>query len=251
MFKRFSIHTALACTLLFTSLLMADQNIFIVLGPPGAGKGTISEKLSEHSKLPNISTRDLLRVASREESPFSEEINTYKAQGESIPDELVIKILLTRFQQEDCQEGLILNGFPKTLTQAKKFEEAFPQKDHMVVVNISLGIDNILKRLQGRRFCKACRKSYHVTFHPPQTKNRCDHCNGKLISKARDSIENVEKRLEIYKTQYTPIKQFYKENYQWIEIKNESVDQCFENLLTKVELIDPKFIQATSASELP
>lgn len=242
MFKKRFFWIFALLTILATHALMADQNIFIFLGAPGAGKGTISSKLSEKANLPHISTGDLLRDQAKKEDDLAVKLNEYLSKGELVPDDMIIETLMNRIQEEDCKKGFILDGFPRTLTQAKKLDSQFPHKDRIIVVNVLLSPKIILERLQGRRICKGCSKGYHITFNPPSVKDKCDECGNKLVSRADDTIDTIQRRLAIYKAQYTPIKRFYKDHYQWIDIQNESLDTCFSNLIDKIESIDSNFI---------
>lgn len=244
MFKRFILPLTFMFALLFTQHLAADQNIFIFLGAPGAGKGTISKKLSDQLHIPHISTGDLLRIKSKEKGDLAQELNSYVTSGELVPDEVIMKILNERVQKEDCKNGFVLDGFPRTLSQAKQLDQQFTHKDQIVVINVLLGTNTILERLQGRRICGNCSKSYHITFNPPESKNKCDDCGQKLISRADDTIETIQKRLEIYQAQFAPIKRFYKESYQWIDVKNESAEECFNNLVTKVDSINSELLRS-------
>lgn len=233
----------LSTFLFLGSFLSAEQNILVFLGPPGAGKGTICSKLSSTSHLPHISTGDLLREQLKSEDPLSNELRSYMSQGQLVPDEVILKVLMKRVQKDDCSKGFILDGFPRTKSQAEKLVAAFPQKDHLIFVNVSISDDAILERLQGRLICQNCSRPYHITLNPPLSKGKCNHCKGKLITREDDQSDIILKRLDIYKAQYAPIKKFLKENYQWIEIKNDSLDECFLSLTEKVNQIDPTFLE--------
>lgn len=242
MFKKCIFWVFVVFSILGAHSLMAEQNIFIFLGAPGAGKGTLSSKLSEKAHLPHISTGDLLRAQTKKEGDLSVRLNEYLSKGELVPDEIILETLMNRVKDDDCKNGFILDGFPRTLTQAKKLDEHFPHKDHIIVVNVLLSPKVILERLKGRRICQNCSKGYHVAFNPPSVKNKCDDCGSKLISRTDDTIETIQKRLEIYKAQYTPIKRFYKEQYQWIDVRNDSLETCFTNMLEKIQAVDPEFV---------
>lgn len=240
--SKFKITSVLSIFLFFGTFLSAEQNILVFLGPPGAGKGTICSKLSSASRLPHISTGDLLREEVKAEGALRDELQTYMSTGQLVPDDVILKVLMKRIEKDDCAKGFILDGFPRTKSQAEKFVAAFPQKDKLIFVNVSINDEIILERLQGRLICKDCSKPYHLTLNPPIAKGKCNQCKGKLITREDDQIDVIQKRLEIYKAQYTPIKKFLKDNYQWIEVKNETIDNCFASLIEKVHQIDSNFI---------
>ncbi len=240
--KRILLKIIFSLCLLAGSQIFAEQNILVFLGPPGAGKGTMSKKLSQASNLPHISTGDLLREKSKQENSMAEEIKGFMASGQLVPDDLIVKVLLQRVKNNDCAKGFILDGFPRTKAQAEKLTSAFPQKDHLIFVNVTVGDNTILERLQGRLICKNCSKPYHVTFHPPATNNQCDDCEGALVSREDDNYDVIKKRLEIYKAQYAPVKKFLKDNYQWIEVRNDCANDCYLSLVNKIDLIDPFFL---------
>lgn len=231
----------LLCSL-FGSFLAAEQNILVFLGPPGAGKGTMCKKLSTVTHKPHISTGDLIREQSKAQSALSKELNSYLEQGKLVPDEVIFKMLIERVSQEDCADGFILDGFPRTLDQAKKLVSIFPDKDRLIFVNISVGDDTILERLQGRLICSDCAKSYHTSFTPPAQENQCDDCHGKLVARVDDEYTVIQKRLEVYKKEYAPIQSFLKSNYQWVDVKNHSADECYAQLVNKVNSINTEFL---------
>ena len=239
--KRFLILVAISLGLLISARVFAEQNIIVLLGPPGAGKGSISKMLSEATHLPHISTGDLLRAQSKQNDKLAKELQSYLLNGQLVPNELILKTLLQRVEEPDCSQGFILDGFPRTKTQAEELTSVFPQKDHLIFVNVTTADSVILERLQGRRICSDCSRPYHATYNPPLVKETCNDCKGNLISREDDNYEVIKKRLDIYRAQYNPIKKYLKDNFQWIEVKNDDLNDCFAHLMDKVNLVDPDF----------
>lgn len=226
----------LVACLLFQQKASAEQTIFIFLGPPAAGKGVLCKKLSRESKLPHISTGDLLRQEqNKQESPLAIELSEYMKEGQLVPDEMIVKVLMSRIQKEDCKEGFILDGFPRTLNQAKILDEALPTQHQLVVVNLKVDEELSVKRLLGRRTCADCTQPYHVEFLPPKKEGICDHCNGKLIERNDDCEAAIRNRLEIFKDQFGPIEAYYKDSQKWVEVQTDTpVEQTYSNLLNQI-----------------
>ena len=239
--KRFLILAAISLGLLISARIFAEQNIIVLLGPPGAGKGSISKKLSETTRLPHISTGDLLRVQSKQDDDLAKELKTYLLSGQLVPSEAILKTLMQRIENPDCAQGFILDGFPRTKAQAEELAAAFPHKDHLIFVNVTIADSVILERLQGRRICSDCSRPYHATYNPPLVKETCNDCKGNLISREDDNYDVVKKRLDIYRAQYNPIKRYLKDNFQWIEVKNDDLNDCYARLIDKVNFVDPDF----------
>lgn len=178
----------------------------ILLGPPGAGKGTQAEILSKRLSIDTISTGVMLRTAIREGTELGKLAEGYINEGKLVPDEVVVGIVKERLSQEDCNKGFILDGFPRTTAQAEALEESGVEIDK--VLSLEVSDDAIVERLSGRRECKACGTPYHVVYKPSAAGDKCP-CGGELIQRADDNEETVKNRIKIYHEQTEPIKEFY------------------------------------------
>ncbi|MDO9098988.1 MAG: adenylate kinase [Candidatus Methanoperedens sp.] len=182
----------------------------ILLGPPGAGKGTQAKKISEYFSLPHISTGDILRENISNNTSLGLKAKSYMSRGELVPDELLITIIKDRLSRKDCSEGFMLDGYPRTIPQADALQMILTEsgKKLDVVLNISVGDEELVKRLSGRRMCK-CGASYHVSFNPPKKDGVCDVCKEKLYQRDDDKAEAVQNRLDVYKKQTQPLIDYY------------------------------------------
>lgn len=181
----------------------------IIMGPPGGGKGTQADKLSEILSVPHISTGAIIRNAIREKTRFGLVAEGYIKDGHLVPDELVIDMVCQRISEEDCKNGYILDGFPRTLPQAHSMDENGIELD--CALNLVVADDVIVSRLGGRRECKVCAAPYHIEHNPPQKEGVCDKCGGPLITRSDDVPETIRERLNVYHTQTEPLIEFYKE----------------------------------------
>lgn len=179
----------------------------ILLGAPGAGKGTQAEAISEKLNIPTISTGNLLRAAVAEGSELGLKAKEYMDKGALVPDDLVVDLLKGRISQFDCQNGYILDGFPRTVTQAETLEKMGVVIDK--VVSIEVPDEEIIRRLSGRRVCPGCGASYHTVYKPPVEDNRCDKCAAGLIIRDDDRPETILKRLTVFREQTEPLKEYY------------------------------------------
>ncbi len=231
-------------TLCFACLLFkqahAEQTVFIFIGPPAAGKGVLCKKLSRETRLPHISTGDLLReVQGDKNTPLSIEITEYMKEGQLVPDEMIIKVLMNRISSDDCSNGFILDGFPRTLNQAKILDKSLAGQYELVVINLQVDEELSVKRLLGRRTCANCTQPYHTEFLPPKKEGVCDHCGGKLVERSDDSETAIRNRLAVFKETFDPIKAYYKDTHNWLELNTESpVDQTYANLLNQIHAIN-------------
>ena len=178
------------------------------MGPPGGGKGTQAEKLSEILNVPHISTGAIIRTAIREKTPLGILADDYIQKGQLVPDRVAIDMVAERVKEADCENGYILDGFPRTLPQAKAMDEIGISID--AALNLLVEDDVIVKRLTGRRECKVCAAPYHVENNPPKKDGVCDRCGGELISRADDVPETIRERLSVYHSQTEPLIDFYK-----------------------------------------
>lgn len=181
----------------------------ILLGPPGAGKGTHSDILSKSQNIPTISTGNILRAAVKNGTPVGLKAKEYMDSGNLVPDEVIIGVISERLAEEDCAGGYILDGVPRTIPQAQALEAAGVRFDH--VVSIEISDDEIVERMEGRRVCSQCGASYHVKNIPPKVEGVCDVCGGALEFRGDDQPEVVRNRLKVYHEETEPLKLFYQE----------------------------------------
>ena len=183
----------------------------ILLGPPGAGKGTQAAKIIAKYNIPHISTGDIFRANIKAGTELGKKAQEYMNRGELVPDDLVIEIATTRLLADDCKNGFLLDGFPRTVYQAEKLD-AFLEEHGMKldkVIDIEVEKEELITRLTGRRVCKACGASFHVVNIPPKTEGICDNCGGELFQRADDTVETVENRIAVYIEQTMPLVDYY------------------------------------------
>ena len=183
----------------------------ILLGPPGAGKGTQAKLLMDRFNIPQVSTGDMLRAAVKAVSPLGEEAKRYMDRGVLVPDQVIIDLVRERLQQPDCAHGYILDGFPRTLAQAEALEKTLAalhaSLDH--VLSLEVPAEDLVLRIAGRRTCKSCGAMYHVRFSPSRVEGRCDRCGGTTYQREDDREETVRRRLSVYAEQTAPLISFY------------------------------------------
>ncbi len=185
------------------------------MGAPGAGKGTQASNLAEMLQVPHISTGDIFRANMRENTPLGVKAKSYMDQGLLVPDELTVDLVMDRLAQEDCQNGYILDGFPRTIAQA----DALAAKETLdAAVNIDVEDSAIIDRMGGRRVCPACGESYHVKYNPPKKEDVCDKCGQALIVRKDDVPETVQKRLEVYHEQTAPLISYYEKQGKLVTV---------------------------------
>ncbi len=182
----------------------------ILLGAPGAGKGTQAEKISEKFNIPAISTGYIIRHAIAEETELGKLAKVYIDEGKLLPDDVVTELLLERLKQEDCKNGFILDGYPRTLNQAKVLDEKSIIVDK--VISIAVSDEAVIARLSGRRECKECGKPYHINHNKPSVEGICDVCGGELIQRADDNPETIKNRLVVYHEMTEPLMRYYIES---------------------------------------
>lgn len=183
----------------------------ILLGPPGAGKGTQAKKLTKKYDIPQISTGDILRAAVKDQTPMGVKAKGFMDNGALVPDEVVVGIVEERLSKPDCVNGFILDGFPRTVVQADALKLMLGAHGKSIehVISIEVGKEELLARITGRRTCRACGKGYHVAFDPPKLAGRCDECGGELYQRDDDSEETMRKRLDVYEQQTAPLMAYY------------------------------------------
>ena len=183
----------------------------IMLGAPGAGKGTQAKKIAAKYDIPHISTGDIFRANIKNGTELGKKAKTYMDQGLLVPDELVVDLVVDRVNQEDCQKGYVLDGFPRTIPQAESLDRALANMDQKMdyAINVEVPDENIIRRMSGRRACVDCGATYHIVYAAPKKEGVCDKCQGSLILRDDDKPETVEKRLHVYHEQTQPLIEYY------------------------------------------
>lgn len=183
----------------------------VLLGPPGAGKGTQAKLLAERLAVPHVSTGDIFRDALAERSLLGQRVSEYLERGELVPDDLTIAIVRGRLSEKDCERGFVLDGFPRSVVQAEALERFLEEKGQALahVINMQVGEQRIVQRLTARRSCRKCGAVYNVLSRPPKRAGRCDVCGGELVSREDDNEETIRNRLRVYEAQTEPLLMFY------------------------------------------
>lgn len=205
----------------------------VFLGPPGAGKGTQSEKLSKELNIPHISTGDIFRKNIKEQTTLGIKAKEYMDKGLLVPDDIVVEIVKTRLLESDCKEGFMLDGFPRTEVQAKALDKALIEMGLKLdcVINIEVPSEELISRLTGRRVCKECGATYHIKYDPPKTEGTCSSCGGPLIQRNDDTRETVERRLKVYRAETEPLIQYYTDKNILITLDGKKeAGEVFEDL---------------------
>ena len=192
----------------------------ILLGAPGAGKGTQAERLCKELNIPTISTGNILRAAIRSGTPTGVKAKHFMDAGQLVPDEVIIGIITERVAEDDCKNGYILDGVPRTIAQAEALEKAGIVFDDVVSIEISDEV--IMERMSGRRVCEHCGASYHLVAVPPKQEGICDKCGGKLVQRKDDAPETVKARLEVYHKETEPLKAFYAQRGLLKSVENQA-----------------------------
>lgn len=234
--------------LLFFNLSAYQPPLVLLLGAPGSGKGTIGSKLQEELKLPHISTGNLFRENLKSEGRLGEIARScaqMMEQGLLIPDPLVLEMLQERISQDDCQDGYILEGYPRTADQAKTFLEQVAIGHRLHVIELDVSRDLLLQRLSGRLICSQCQHTYHFTFMPPKVENVCDHCGGSLYQRPDDQIETVKKRLARYDEQRKQMSEIL--NVTSIPCDNDT-EQNVQNVLNAISYFPRDYLKKTVSS---
>ena len=205
----------------------------ILMGAPGAGKGTHARYLSEKYQIPQISTGDIFRANLREGTPLGLKAKSYMDQGLLVPDELTTDLVLDRLQQEDCENGYILDGFPRNLNQAEALTQALSDRGEEIdfAIHLEISEEVIIRRMEGRRVCEKCGASYNLVSLPPLPPGICDFCGGAVVQRKDDEAETVRKRLEVYREQTEPIVRYYREQGKEARIDSgQSIEAVREEL---------------------
>lgn len=183
----------------------------IMLGAPGAGKGTQAKKVAKKYNIPHISTGDIFRADIKEGTELGKRAKEYMDKGELVPDDITIGMLLDRIHKADCKNGFVLDGFPRTIPQAKSLSEALSKLNEKIdyAINIDVPDDSIITRMSGRRACLSCGSTYHIKYSAPKKENICDNCGSELVIRDDDKPETVKKRLDVYHKQTQPLIDYY------------------------------------------
>lgn len=207
----------------------------LLMGPPGAGKGTQATRLVEEFAIPHISTGDMFRAAVKEGTPLGIEAKKYMDAGKLVPDEVTCGIVKERLSKEDCHKGFLLDGFPRTIEQAEVLGQTLKDLalNLTAVVNIAVPNSELVSRVTGRRICKSCGATYHVTFNPSAKGNCCEKCGGELYQRADDQEETVLNRLKVYDAQTQPLIQYYQKQGLYSEIDGrQAINKVYDNVVS-------------------
>lgn len=210
----------------------------VMLGPPGAGKGTQAKKIAEEFKIPHISTGEILRKAVQDNTPLGKKASEYLDKGLLVPDEIVEGIVRSRLKMHDCAAGFLLDGFPRTVRQAENLDEFLKEENVNldIVINIQVEQRLLIERFTGRRTCQKCGATFHIKFSPPKTPGICDKCGEKLIVRKDDDIETVKKRLEVYETTTAPLVDYYDRRKLLVNVDgSKPIDDVFEDIKKVLE----------------
>ncbi|MDD3655325.1 MAG: adenylate kinase [Atribacterota bacterium] len=215
--------------------------IIILLGPPGAGKGTIASEINKRVAIPIIATGDILRNAIEQKSNLGKKVKNYVISGKLVPDEYVIKIVEDRIKADDCEKGFIFDGFPRTIKQANKLDLVFRRLGISIdqVFYFQTSYHTIINRLAGRRVCIKCGTIYNLNYDPPDITDICNKCGGKLIQRNDDKEETIKNRLEIYNQETFPLVSYYQEKDILTRINaDQDVEDRFKDLWNRLIKLD-------------
>ena len=210
----------------------------VLLGPPGAGKGTQASAIISKYSIPHISTGDIFRENIKKGTDLGKQVEAYMNKGLLVPDELVVSIVKDRLTKEDCKEGFLLDGFPRTVNQAEALDEELKNMNLKLdkVINIQVGKDILIERAIGRRICKNCGATFHIKFNPPKEENVCDKCGGELHQRYDDTVETVEKRIEVYHEQTKPLIDYYDKKGLLLNVDgSKPVEEVFNEIIASLE----------------
>lgn len=210
----------------------------ILLGPPGAGKGTQSALLEKRYNIPQISTGDMLRAAVKASTPMGLKAKAYMDAGDLVPDNVVVGIVHERLQEPDCAEGFILDGFPRTVPQADALNESLTElsKELDAVVSLQVDVSALVHRLTGRRSCKDCGKGFHLEFDPPAADGTCSACSGELIQRDDDHEDTIRRRMEAYRQQTAPLEDYYRRAGLLLTVDGMSgIEEVQQEILTGLQ----------------
>lgn len=207
----------------------------IIFGPPSAGKGTQAQRLSGKYGIPQIATGDLLREAVAKQTPLGKKIKSYLDSGRLGPDDLIVQLISERVSRPDCEDGYILDGFPRTIGQAEELDK---MTDVDLVLNIVVDFEALVERAVGRRICGDCAAVYHVRFNPPKVQGICDKCGSQLVQRDDDKEETVRNRLKIYMEQTAPLVEHFKAKGILVDVDgSRGIDGVFDQMVHSIERV--------------
>lgn len=210
----------------------------VLLGPPGAGKGTQASAIIKKYNIPHISTGDIFRANIKKSTELGKKAKAYMDKGQLVPDELVVSIVKDRLLEDDCKDGFLLDGFPRTVKQAEALDEELTKMelklDH--VINIDVESDELIKRAVGRRICKNCGATYHIEFNPPKKEEECDVCGGELYQRDDDTEKTVANRIEVYLKETKPLVDYYtKKGIIFSVDGKQAIEDVFKDIVKSLE----------------
>ncbi|MBT8171583.1 adenylate kinase [Candidatus Bathyarchaeota archaeon] len=204
----------------------------VLLGPPGAGKGTYAKILSNNYMIPTISVGDLFRTAIKNETDLGRRVKSYVLSGDLVPDEIVIEVVKNRLNEDDCNQGFLLDGYPRTVNQAKKMPN-FKIID--IALNFMVPDEVIMSRISGRRTCNKCGKTYHIKNIPPKVTGVCDKCGGILIQRADEKIEIIKNRLAVYREKTKPVSDYLRKKGLVVDINANYPIEEIDKIITQCD----------------
>ena len=210
----------------------------IFLGAPGAGKGTQASIVAQKLDMVHIASGDLFRQATEQGTELGIQVKSYMEKGKLVPDEITIRMVLERMSAPDSEGGVILDGFPRNLEQARALDKALTEQNKSIdkVVYIKVSEEELLSRLSGRWICRSCQAPYHAINSPPLVRGKCDKCGGELYQRPDDTVETVKKRLEVYFAQTIPVIDYYNRGGKLLELDGEgSVDEVSEKIISALQ----------------
>jgi len=214
--------------------------LVILLGAPGAGKGTQAEEIVDRYRLTHISTGDILRASIKKGTELGKKAKDYLDKGELVPDEVVVEIVKERLKEPDSQSGALLDGFPRTIEQARQLSGVLEELGRKIdgVIYIDVDEEELISRLSGRRICRECGSTYHLKFNAPKVRNVCDQCGGELYQREDDSVETVKQRINVFREQTEPLIDFYQDKGLLYPVDgNKDIEQVFSQVK---EMLDNK-----------
>jgi adenylate kinase len=217
---------------------IVKRKIFVLLGAPGAGKGTLAAIVAKKASLPHVASGDLFRDALAKGTSLGIQAKSYMEKGQLVPDEITIKMILERITAPDCSKGFVLDGFPRTLEQAVSLDKALTANSESVTKTLLVDVssEEVVKRLSGRRICRQCQTPYHIIFVQPKVSGKCDKCGGELYQRADDNEKTVRDRLAVYEKQTKPVIDYYKKTKKLVAIEGEGqVETIAEKLLAAMK----------------
>ncbi len=210
----------------------------IMLGAPGAGKGTQAKKIAEKYGIPHISTGDIFRANIKNNTELGKKAKMYMDKGELVPDSLTLDLIMDRFKEADCADGYVLDGFPRTIPQAEALDRALAENGEAVdhAINVEVADENIINRMSGRRACLSCGATYHIKYNPSRQEGICDTCGEKLILRDDDKPETVQNRLSVYHQQTQPLIDYYSKKGVLAEVDGtKDMEEVFRDIIAVLD----------------